>query len=196
MSILQRGALLAIAGLLQAASAHASSLDFLADGTGTTGGWGATAQTFTVGSSETLSAYSFNGGSGNQSYKFSVYDWTVGSAALYSVTKTWTDGVNAISGIDLALVAGHTYAAEIDYLGHDLGVQFESDVYGGGQGYWGGSGLNGDMSGYDAFSAVYDTAFKADFVPTSAVPEEGTLVMLLAGLGLLGVAASRQRRAR
>lgn len=193
MSILQRGALSALLAL--AGAANADSLDYLAAGTMTTGGWGATAQTFSVASGETLSAYSFTGSGGNQDYKFSVYDWTTGGSALYSVTKTWTGGVNTIDGINLALVAGHTYAAEIDYLGHGLGVNFENNVYDGGQGYWGSSGINGNMNAYSGFS-MYDTAFKADFSPTSAVPEEGTPAMLLAGLGLLGVAASRRRRVR
>lgn len=194
MSTIQRSALFAVAVLLQAGAANASSLDFLSNGTNPTGGWGATAQTFTAGSDQTLSAYSFAGGDGDQEYKFSVYDWTAGSAALYSVTKSWTSGTTTISGIDLALVAGHTYAAEVDYLGHNLGVKWGGDVYGGGNGFWGSSGINGNMNAYTNFSTL-DTGFKADFVSTSAVPEEGTPAMLLAGLGLLGLAAGRQRRA-
>lgn len=194
MSIFQRGALFAAAILLQAGAANADSLDFLANGSNPTGGWGATAQTFTAGSHQTLSAYSFAGGDGDQNYKFSIYDWTVGSAALYSVTTTWSSGINTISGIDLALVAGHTYAAEVDYLGHNLGVKWGGDAYAGGNGFWGSSGINGNMNAYTDFSSL-DTGFKADFVSTSAVPEEGTPAMLLAGLGLLGLAASRQRRA-
>ncbi len=195
MTKFQRAALaaaVAVAGLANANAA--SSIDVLNAGTMTTAGWRATAQTFTAPAGALLD-YSFNGGNAGGTFKFSIYDWTTGSAALYSTTQTWATGVNTISNINLALTAGDVYAAEVDYLGvTSSGVKFGGDVYAGGNAYWSNAGVDGVQDTYSSYP-TYDTAFKADF-GVSAVPESTTTAMLVAGLGLLGVAARRQRRAR
>jgi len=184
-----------LAGLMPFTGAQASSLDYLSNDGSITSGWGATVQTFTAGAGQTLTDYSFVGASGSQaSFKFSLYDWTTGSTALYTTTQAWVGGVNTVSGINATLQAGDVYAAEVDYLGPTSGgVAFGGDVYADGAGFWGASGLDGNQAAYTAFPSL-DTAFKADF-NVSTVPEQGTAAMLLAGLGILG-AIGRRRLAK
>jgi len=195
MSILHRSALtVALALALPFASAQATTLDYLDNtGVGATGGWGATAQTFTAGAGQTLSSYAFVGGTDGANFTFSLYDWTTHSAALFSTTQAMVDGVNTLGGIDVALQAGHLYSAEVDYLGvTNGGVVFGSNVYAGGSAYWSSTGVAGNESAYSSFP-MYDTAFQAVF--TSSVPELGNPALLLTGLGVLGMIA-RRRRAR
>jgi len=182
------------ASLLLTTTAQATELDYLSNNASSTGGWWSTAQTFTVDSAQTLLSYSFMGGAAPQNaYRFSIYDWTAGGAALYTATPTWVYGQNDIEGIDLRLQAGHTYAAEVDTVTFtSFGVQFGGDVYAGGSGYWSqDQAPNGNPAAFQNFSNL-DTAFRAELA--SAVPEPASIGLLLAGVCLLVVAGRHRVR--
>ncbi|MEY4751552.1 MAG: hypothetical protein RIQ60_3766 [Pseudomonadota bacterium] len=189
-----------IVWLAMAASANATTVDFLSNNAYTTSGWNATVQTFQFDTNTMLLNYAFSGGSGSQgSYMFNLYDWTDNTLIFSQSSNNWIVGVNTISNIDTLLSAGHTYAAEVNYLGAtNGGVQFSGDVYAGGSASWAMSPPSGKIGDYTNF-AGYDTAFKLETSPSAGqtvsapVPEPESYAMLLAGLSVMGIIGRRRR---
>jgi hypothetical protein len=186
---------LAASALFATGSAHAD-LDYLSNtGFGATNGWTATVQTFTSTIDQGLLGFSFMGASSAQSvYTFNLYDWSTSGdhTALFSSAQSWNAGLNSIDGINLSLLAGHVYAAEVNYGSMTSGgMLYGGDVYSGGNGFWSESG-GGNQASYAYFPNL-DTAFAVRYGTISPVPEPQTYAMMLAGLGLIGFIAYRRK---
>ena len=126
----------------------------------------------------------------------------VTGAITYSAA-TASDPWTAVTGIELT-IAGHTYSsAEVGFISYDYGAQYVGGQVNGVDDARGGTNdfLLGVAPGYFSFMYVSDQSFgffqprnlSISVAEVSAVPEPETYVMLLAGLGLLGVATRRRK---
>lgn len=158
-----------------------------------TGGWEATAQTFTVPLTDsTLDSWQFglHGRSAPSALTFSIFQWlgtsTVGPA-LFSTSVAWgTSDSDPLVPINLSLAPGGLYGAVFTLPDGSPSVHWENDFYPGGHGFWGYDGVN-----WTEFAGL-DHKFRATFGGgTTPVPDSGATVSFVA-FGLTGLAIAKR----
>ncbi len=165
-----------------------------------TRGWNAAAQSFTAPADEPLNSWQFTLAprSGGGTVNFSIYDWTASGpvgTALFSQNESWpvAGGNVLVSGINLALVPGKLYGAEIDLLGYSgssVNFMYNQTGYSGGNGFW------DEYSGSWYNLAGTNLEFSAVFGSSSSVPEPSTLIVWsLLGTLAIGLGWWRKRKA-
>lgn len=121
---------------------------------------------------------------------FNIYEWGTNGpmgSALYSTVLNWgtTDAKYDVTNINLPLISGQLYGAEVDFQGYTgRSIYFQDNQTG-----YPGFGLWWYNGRWKDFSAL-QTYFQANF--GSTVPEPGTLIML--GSGALGLAGVLRRK--
>ncbi|SEN54654.1 PEP-CTERM protein-sorting domain-containing protein [Duganella sp. CF517] len=152
-----------------------------------------------------FSFQALSGASGDLALVVAAWDGSkaVGPALYTSAPITYEGGSQFLgaSGINLALTAGTNYIAYLTVANIASPVSYvtfagsDSDTgLGGGFRY-----LNSNLTdpltlseSWNAFSTQH-LAYTATFGTASAVPEPGTYVMLLAGMGMMGAIARRRK---
>lgn len=161
-------------------------------------GWLAAAQTFAAPSPScnVLSNYEFAlaGRTMPGDVQFSIYRWASGGpsgSALFTTTLLWgtSPGLFDISGINLTLIPGQLYGADVNLLGYSgRSLYFDGNQMGdpGGTAWW----YNPANGGWNIEPGLNDY-FKADF--RQPTPESPTLALLLLGLALASLKFMRSR---
>jgi hypothetical protein len=163
-------------------------------------------EVITLAAGQTLTDFSFyltQGGAGN--YTFDVAAWNGSRATgtnLYSAPGSYAGGAQALSfsGIDTTLAAGQ-YVIYVTTSGEASPVTNGVMELGNGRGgigagfvYLNSYGIDPlvDGSAWSPLLEPYDAQYSATF--SSTVPEPASVALMLAGFGLVSVAAHRRQR--
>lgn len=152
-----------------------------------------------------FSFHALSGTSGDVALVVAAWDGSkaVGPALYTSAPINYEGGSQFLgaSGINLALTAGNNYIAYLTVANIAMPVSYVTIVgsgtatgLGGGFRYLN-SGLVDPLTLNEGWSdySVPHMAYTATFGTATAVPEPGTYIMLLAGMGMMGVVARRRK---